>query len=386
MSHVDDGTLHAYLDGELSPPEAQGVEAHVAQCPVCRERLDEERALIARASELLSRAAPPERDLPPFRLGDIQPPVRLWWQVRLPLAWAATIALALGIGTYVGGRRVGRTPLEQQPPASPTEVADRLVQNAPAPAIARTRDNEAWLKKQRAPEQRGRVSQPAVPQAAVPAVEEKRNDQRIPQASEDSIAIRESNALAARESLPMVAGGRRTAAKAAASAPAPALAPTPGRLGIIGVGDRGYALKAGLIGVDSARALLGRDPLVVPGAPILGIYRARMLGYSGVIVEQALDSSTVIEVINARPALLQLDAVVSGAVAAQPDSQSAGARALLNARAADSLRAASRPAPAPAAKMDKAERATSDLFVDVRGPVPTDSLAALRRLLRPLRP
>src|SRR5690349_23911478 len=82
MSHVDDGTLHAYLDGELSPPEAQGLEAHVAQCLVCRERLEEERALIARATELLARAAPPERDLPPFRPGDIQPPARLWWQVR----------------------------------------------------------------------------------------------------------------------------------------------------------------------------------------------------------------------------------------------------------------------------------------------------------------
>src|SRR5207244_2498041 len=49
MSHVDDGTLHAYLDGELSPAEVQGVEAHLAQCPACRGRLDEERALITRA-------------------------------------------------------------------------------------------------------------------------------------------------------------------------------------------------------------------------------------------------------------------------------------------------------------------------------------------------
>ena len=32
MSHVDDGTLHAYLDGELPQAEARGVEAHVAEC------------------------------------------------------------------------------------------------------------------------------------------------------------------------------------------------------------------------------------------------------------------------------------------------------------------------------------------------------------------
>src|SRR2546422_10926374 len=102
MSHVDDGTLHAYLDGELSPPEAQGVEAHLAQCPGCRGRLEEERTLITRAGELLALAAPPDRELPPFRAGDVKPPTRLWWRVRLPLAWAATVVLALGIGTYLG--------------------------------------------------------------------------------------------------------------------------------------------------------------------------------------------------------------------------------------------------------------------------------------------
>src|SRR6266481_1796265 len=102
MSHVDDGTLHAYLDGELAPAEAQGVDAHFAQCPACRGRLEEERALITRAGELLALAAPPERELPPFRAGDVRPLKRLWWQVRLPLAWAATVVLALGIGTYLG--------------------------------------------------------------------------------------------------------------------------------------------------------------------------------------------------------------------------------------------------------------------------------------------
>ena len=61
MSHVDDGMLHAYLDGELAPVDARGVDAHMAQCPDCRRRLDEERALIARAAELLALATPPDR-------------------------------------------------------------------------------------------------------------------------------------------------------------------------------------------------------------------------------------------------------------------------------------------------------------------------------------
>src|SRR5207244_6419524 len=95
-------TLHAYLDGELPAGEAHDLEAHVAQCRECRVRLDEERALIARADELLGLAAPPDRAVPPFRPGDREPPVRLWWRVRLPLAWAATVVLALGAGLYLG--------------------------------------------------------------------------------------------------------------------------------------------------------------------------------------------------------------------------------------------------------------------------------------------
>src|SRR5439155_15691994 len=50
MSHVDEGTLHAYLDGELPSSERVALEAHLAQCATCRAGLEEERALRARAS------------------------------------------------------------------------------------------------------------------------------------------------------------------------------------------------------------------------------------------------------------------------------------------------------------------------------------------------
>src|SRR5437667_9930304 len=102
MCHVYTGTLNAYLAVERQAVEAHDLEAHVAQCRECRVRLDEERALIARADELLGLAAPPDRAVPPFRPGDREPPVRLWWRVRLPLAWAATVVLALGAGLYLG--------------------------------------------------------------------------------------------------------------------------------------------------------------------------------------------------------------------------------------------------------------------------------------------
>src|SRR5256885_16150583 len=145
MSHVDDGTLHAYLDGELSPPEAQGVEAHLAQCPGCRGRLEEERALITRAGELLALAAPPDRALPPFRAGDVKPPPRLWWQVRQPLAWAATVVLALGIGTYLGNG------LEQLPKSDTARDAARDAGHVlPAPVVRQRTEQESRAQPRRA--------------------------------------------------------------------------------------------------------------------------------------------------------------------------------------------------------------------------------------------
>src|SRR5207244_11597451 len=74
MSHADDGTLHAYLDGQLSPVERAQLEAHLASCPACRARLDEERGLIERADALLALATPPERAIPPFHQLRPSPP------------------------------------------------------------------------------------------------------------------------------------------------------------------------------------------------------------------------------------------------------------------------------------------------------------------------
>src|ERR1051326_1447335 len=58
MSHVDEGTLHAYLDGELSSSERAAVDAHLGQCGECRAALAEERALLERARALLASAPP----------------------------------------------------------------------------------------------------------------------------------------------------------------------------------------------------------------------------------------------------------------------------------------------------------------------------------------
>ncbi len=330
MSHVDDGTLHAYLDGELTAVEAQGVEAHVAQCPACRVRLQEERTLIARADELLGLAAPPDRGAsPPFPLSALRrggQGVRLLSAlrrggqgVRLPLAWAATVLLALRVGMYLGGAPPAR---HAQPAA---ESAGDLTAH-PAATLPAVRETLSVKRPAASPAQRPRQAQrPAAPAA---------------QAAPEGAERRQANAVGA---------------------------------------------------LDSARALLGADPLVVPGLPVRAIHTARRMGYSVlVVVEQALDSSTTITVINGRPSTLQLDAVVVSS-AARPDSTGAAGRALVvRGRAApptDSLPPAARKADAAwYTRGAFADRSSAELFVEVRGPLSADSLAALKRRLQPLRP
>jgi hypothetical protein len=361
MSHVDDGTLHAYLDGELSPAEVQGVEAHLAQCPACRGRRDEERALITRAGELLGLAAPPDRELPPFRAGDVKPATRLWWKVRLPLAWAATVAIALGIGTYLG-KGVEQVP--QTPTASDTQPAELRALQAPISSDTVQRESRAeWHRAARTPA--------AAPAAPAPA------------------ARRETDAFAQERKAQVAVIPRDTALSAATPAPVPAP-----QAAFVMV-DGALVEKASPISLDSARALLGTDPLAVPGAAIRTMYQAREIGYSAVvIVEQTLDSSTVIEVVNGRRIPATLDAVaVTGAAApvAQADSVSVRERAALGrARIADSL------APAPAAKAaarlkrdethNRGQRRLGDLEVRISGPLSTDSLQKLLQLARPVEP
>ncbi|HEU5260996.1 MAG TPA: zf-HC2 domain-containing protein [Gemmatimonadales bacterium] len=355
MSHVDDGTLHAYLDGELAPAEAQGVAAHVAQCPACRTRLDEERALIARADQLLGLAAPPDRQVPPFRAGDSKPPARLWWRVRLPIAWAATVVLALGVGMYLGS---GSAPLAPPGVESARDLAEPDVST-----LSARRETVAALRAKPAARQPDRPARPATPAGTVAAAEEKRADA----AGAPAMAARPETVAAWRVREELAA--RALEQNRLAPAPAPSVSNV--------ITREGYAQIGPPLTLDSARALLGTDPLAVPNLPVRGIHQARRIGYSTVvIVEQALDSTTTIDVISGRLSSLRLEA-------ARPAE-----RALLGRAGTpkDSVAPAGRKAKAVPAGGAVADPAAADLVGEVRGPLSADSLAALRRRLKPLHP
>jgi hypothetical protein len=59
MPHVDEGKLHALLDGELGAAEVLEVQTHFATCPACAARLDEARQLLAETERLVTALEPP---------------------------------------------------------------------------------------------------------------------------------------------------------------------------------------------------------------------------------------------------------------------------------------------------------------------------------------
>lgn len=134
MPHVDEGRLTAFLDGAFAPGDADRmeIEAHLAGCRDCRNRLDEERQWKERAGEILGQIEAPAAVVPPWeelvaRGGDVagrragRRPRRF-----VPLAWAASLVMAIGAG-WMAHEMIGSSPSARRPAA---------VQSAAAPAVA----------------------------------------------------------------------------------------------------------------------------------------------------------------------------------------------------------------------------------------------------------
>jgi len=147
MRHVTDGELHSFLDGGLDLlPDDRGdaVRDHISSCPACQERLQDEEHIRSEAKGILGdptfdqvtlpsfeelrerAAAPGVEDLSPRKSADggshYRGPLR-----GLPLAWAATIVLALGVG-WMGGQ-VGSTFLPRALPGLEDSSYDLVEQS-----------------------------------------------------------------------------------------------------------------------------------------------------------------------------------------------------------------------------------------------------------------
>jgi hypothetical protein len=122
MSHVDEGALHAYLDGALDeypPGEARRVREHVEACAVCAAKLAEERKVREEAHAILGFAAP---EVVAPTLEELRAYVRASRPARTSISmqiyrmgWAASVVLALGTGWMLrGGEAVPTVRLEEE--------------------------------------------------------------------------------------------------------------------------------------------------------------------------------------------------------------------------------------------------------------------------------
>jgi anti-sigma factor RsiW len=88
MQHLDEGTIHAWLDGALSPEEAARANAHVEGCPQCQTAVAEARGFIAASSRILTALDDAPRGVIPIaRKQRVQPWV---WRVAATVLVVAT--------------------------------------------------------------------------------------------------------------------------------------------------------------------------------------------------------------------------------------------------------------------------------------------------------
>ncbi len=137
MSHVDEAQLSRFFDGELESEEASLVQRHLDSCDACQTLAKKERRVRERAAAILADASPQGVTMPPF--AELQARATRPQSGRKiaqhaswkPLAWAATVVLAVALGWYVRG----------QPAVSDGARTASEVDSTPALALAEQDEN-----------------------------------------------------------------------------------------------------------------------------------------------------------------------------------------------------------------------------------------------------
>ena len=107
MQHPDEGTIHAWIDGELSPEQASELTTHVAGCAECAAMVAEARGLVAASTRILTAlddvpggVIPGVPDIAPAQIAR-----RRWYQ-RTELRAAAALLFVVGGSLLVTRRGV----------------------------------------------------------------------------------------------------------------------------------------------------------------------------------------------------------------------------------------------------------------------------------------
>ena len=319
MPHISEGDLHAYLDGALAaiePAAEERLRAHLAACADCRARLERERGIHDRSTELLAAVLPEPVEIPPFEAlrgsgarGGTGAPGG-----RSRLAWAASVAVALGAG-WIGhallggsGESVPNAPLASEAPAGSREVRESVADDADATAgeaavdeTSAAADIRQRAEAELAPDEP--ATEPAAPQAS------RRNVTPAAEADADTkVAAKEGTEDARRDTV------ARTEAVEMESIPLRAAAPSdPGVDAFVpsvvdaaaDVEARGKAFAGAAwrpATRDEAAEWMGRPLLAVPDLEVLEIKIAEIDGLRVARVRQALPDGAPLELVLERGA------------------------------------------------------------------------------------
>jgi hypothetical protein len=96
MQHPDEGTIHAWLDGELPAEESASLEKHVAECAACTAAVAEARGFIAASSRIVSSL-----DNVPGNVIPMARPHRRAWYASTQFRAAAAVLVVAGASLLV---------------------------------------------------------------------------------------------------------------------------------------------------------------------------------------------------------------------------------------------------------------------------------------------
>jgi hypothetical protein len=123
MRHPDEGTIHAWLDGALSPDDGRALEKHAATCAECAARVAEARGMVAGASRILaSLDSAPAGVVPVGPGGRLAPRRAAWWR-RPGIGIAAAMAIVAVGTTWAVTRNWAVEPALRSEVAAPLYVA-----------------------------------------------------------------------------------------------------------------------------------------------------------------------------------------------------------------------------------------------------------------------
>ncbi len=313
MQHLDEGTIHAWLDGALTPEEAARVEAHVRECAQCQAAVSEARGFIAASSRILTALDNAPRGVIPAAAAPRRSTQPWIWRIA-----ATVLVVATGTVLLVKERGTDRATMASKSADSSEFSAESRVA-APSATVSPTAAPSASIPSPSTPSVVTPSSRAKIPAVTdVPVPETAKQNTSAPGVGAGSLQRRAA-----------VVGGRanvadeRADAVQALSAPSVAPAPAPSPLSGRAFGSSNADIERTTPREVGSRRLVGKTETFYEIAP----------GDTVVLEEQSLPTSLE-------------SAVVTAAGVTRNQSQPAAARKA-TAAAESQQKAAAAPPPSP---------------------------------------